>query len=614
MTTTKATIKSYKKGDLYNLVTRRLDKLTNYKGKPVGHPLASSLRRLAMPVGDGKTLALSDPGNAGVVDVGDGLLAVDEKTMSAGFVVSSTRRDRHGDVVVPAGCKDWLDDYTKNPVVFFAHKSDCLPIASARSPKGELALWLSEDTITSRAYFHGKTKESEEVFDLVAAGHLRAASIGFIPVEGQVIPPENEEPVDDQGNIDFDLGGVVFTKWQMLEWSVVPVPANADALRARLQSSKSLSPFLRKSLEPFASPLRNDRPRFATPLRKNMNSSALADDLTKPAEQPGSDEKEVTCDAQALVFHPDRFHDDATVKQWLEDNGYADAEVHPGEEGDEPWIAIIFPAEECEVDSASREEIEDGVELVTCTRKKAQHEEPDGDEAVPAGEGQDMKNLKSDVETPGEKKPGEMKPGEVKPGDESPDKGKPYGAQVLLDVKGHLDACCKYLEKAVATLEQAKVQKWAAKYMESMLKTMEEIDSFGASQYPDVFKAEGKKTKPDAEEPDEDDSEEEDKKKSLSPRRPVVSVKAAVARKDVSVLQDTSEFLKELAGEDNLKRSQKAACRLHAGDMDSLCQKYSEPAEDDTPTARKDAGEDPRLVEAVNQLLERYYELTGEEL
>jgi hypothetical protein len=46
-------------------------------------------------------------------------------------------------------------------------------------------------------------------------GLLRAASIGFTPMEWK----ENE------------LGGKDFTKWSLLEISLVPIPANASALR-----------------------------------------------------------------------------------------------------------------------------------------------------------------------------------------------------------------------------------------------------------------------------------------------------------------------------------------------------------------------------------------------
>lgn len=633
-------VKSYSAGDLYGVVSRRFDRLG------VGNPRTASLRRLALPSGDGRTVTLSNPSDAGAVATGDGLLAVDTKTMSAGFVVSSARRDRHGDVVVPGGCKEWFEDYERNPVVFFAHKSDCLPIASARTPGGKSAVWFGEESITSRAYFHGKTRESEEVFSLVADGHLRAASIGFIPVEGKLIPPASDEPVDEEGNVDFDLGGLVFTRWQLLEWSVVPVPANAEALRSRLQSSKSLSPVLRKSLEPFAAPARGDRARFVMPRnfglaapgkwletsstalpvlrganpKKQMTEKELADDLTKPPVQPGApkegdDSKEPDC--QAFVFHPDRFHDEASVKQWLEDNGYGEAEVTPGEEGDEPWVAVVFPADQCEAGTGERQEIEDGVEMVTC-KKATAGEENKPDDAGPKP-GDEMGTGKALGEEAPKVDAGE-KPGEG----EEEGAGKPYGCQVLCEVKVHLEAAAKYVGEAVAQLEQEKVKKWLGKYAETLAKFSEDLDEFGAGVYPDHF---GKKTKKKKEkphpEPDGDegggagDDDEDDKgKKSFSPsRRPVVG-KGAVARKDVGVMTEAAEFLKELAGDDNLKRSQKAGCRLHAGDLDSLCQKYTETSDEGSDAQTKDAGgeDEARLLEAVSRLAERYYELTGEEI
>ena len=47
-------------------------------------------------------------------------------------------------------------------------------------------------------------------------GLLRAASIGFRPLESS---PNGR-------------GGLSFTRWELLEWSLVAVPANAEAVRA----------------------------------------------------------------------------------------------------------------------------------------------------------------------------------------------------------------------------------------------------------------------------------------------------------------------------------------------------------------------------------------------
>ena len=57
---------------------------------------------------------------------------------------------------------------------------------------------------------------------LWAAGFLNAVSIGFMPKS--YTPREG------------DQGGYVFEDWELLEYSIVPVPANQDALRLAMKS------------------------------------------------------------------------------------------------------------------------------------------------------------------------------------------------------------------------------------------------------------------------------------------------------------------------------------------------------------------------------------------
>jgi len=55
---------------------------------------------------------------------------------------------------------------------------------------------------------------------LWAGGWVKAASIGFAPITWE----ENDE------------GGWTFTEWELLEWSLVPVPANQEALRRMVKA------------------------------------------------------------------------------------------------------------------------------------------------------------------------------------------------------------------------------------------------------------------------------------------------------------------------------------------------------------------------------------------
>lgn len=216
-------------------------------------PALNHARRFVMPRGEGSEQLVE----GGLDSV---RLDVDEKTMSAGWVISAVNRDRYGDVVVPDGCVDTLDDYRKNPQVFFAHKSNDMPIGLCEH-EDKFHFEVRDEDILSRCFFHGATEESDKVFDLVAKHILRAASIGFLPIYGEVIP--GGEPYEEgDTEVDFDMGGLCFQKWSIIEWSVVSVPANPDALRSWLCQQKSLrSHTLKKSLEPFATPLKKNQVR-----------------------------------------------------------------------------------------------------------------------------------------------------------------------------------------------------------------------------------------------------------------------------------------------------------------------------------------------------------------
>lgn len=176
----------------------------------------------------------------------------DPKTMESRFIISSARKDRHGDIVVPQGCTDTLKDYEKNPVVFFAHNSIGKPIASSKEHE-----IIENKRILATAVFSQSNQESEQIFRMVEAKELRGASIGFIPHVGKILKADDKaEDGLKKDEILFEPWmAFKFLKWTLLEWSIVPVPANADCLRVRIEKGfggKPLSEQLRHWLEPHA--------------------------------------------------------------------------------------------------------------------------------------------------------------------------------------------------------------------------------------------------------------------------------------------------------------------------------------------------------------------------
>ncbi len=128
------------------------------------------------------------------------------------IIISTAGVDRDHDRVMPRGAL--LDKYPKNPVVMWGH--------SYYSPADVIgrSVTLTTDDAGIVADFELRPAANEAdpqniVRLLWDGGWVRTASIGFRPIEMQ----PNE------------FGGNDITAWEMIEWSLVPIPANAAALR-----------------------------------------------------------------------------------------------------------------------------------------------------------------------------------------------------------------------------------------------------------------------------------------------------------------------------------------------------------------------------------------------
>jgi HK97 family phage prohead protease len=135
------------------------------------------------------------------------------ETQGADFVMSDATVDRYGDVVEPGG---WdLGNFQRHPIALFNHDID-QPIGlwkDVRVERGGLRgrLVLAE----------GAAPEIDKLAKLVEMGVLKAVSVGFKPLE--------REPIREGK-------GVRFKRQELLECSLVTVPANPNAL----QVAKSL--------------------------------------------------------------------------------------------------------------------------------------------------------------------------------------------------------------------------------------------------------------------------------------------------------------------------------------------------------------------------------------
>ena len=141
-----------------------------------------------------------------------------EDTRRIRFTISDGSIDRDNDTINPGG---WdLAAYKQNPVVLWAHDARALPVAKAT------ALGLENGALIAEAEF-ATHPFAQTVYELVRDGFLRATSVGF-------------RALDYVLNTERD--GVDFKRQELLEFSIVPVPANANALVSAAAAGHDLEP------------------------------------------------------------------------------------------------------------------------------------------------------------------------------------------------------------------------------------------------------------------------------------------------------------------------------------------------------------------------------------
>lgn len=127
------------------------------------------------------------------------------------FIVTTQDPDRERDVVETPGIE--TEAFEKNPVVLFAHNYRELPVGRCV----EIERHPSKLVATCEFATEDLNPKAEMVYRMVKAGFLNATSIGFRPLEW---------------NYNEERRGIDFKRVELLEYSIVPVPANSMALIA----------------------------------------------------------------------------------------------------------------------------------------------------------------------------------------------------------------------------------------------------------------------------------------------------------------------------------------------------------------------------------------------
>jgi HK97 family phage prohead protease len=141
--------------------------------------------------------------------------AVDEGNRQIRVLASSGSLDRHGERILPTAFKDSIDVFMRNGVVLACHQHR---LADGEPPVigSVVRLWVDKEGLWAIIKF-AETELAEQYWQLYRSGHMKAVSVGFMPLEWT----------------DSDEEGArvrTYTKVELLEISCVAVPSNRDAL------------------------------------------------------------------------------------------------------------------------------------------------------------------------------------------------------------------------------------------------------------------------------------------------------------------------------------------------------------------------------------------------
>lgn len=241
---------------------------------------------------------------------------------SVSFVASTSSPDRHGDTVQAAGWK--LDNFKKNPVLLWAHSHYDPPVGKV----GAVSI-AGDKLIAEKCVF---TSEDENPFGagvgrMVKGGFLNTVSVGFMPLKW-------EARFDEEG----EFLGYNFLEQELLELSVVPVPAHPDALVTSKAFAEQLRGWSTKDVEePMAR-------TFQAELQTLLKAVDDVEEAQNDANDQGAFERmEKLLERIALSQEQMQRESRNFMVAWAMKSGFTRADAQKMLAGEEPKAAPLVP-------------------------------------------------------------------------------------------------------------------------------------------------------------------------------------------------------------------------------------------------------------------------------
>lgn len=159
------------------------------------------------------------------------------ETRTLEFIINTETKDRHKDIL---NFDNWkLDSYNINPIVGYQHNVYGDNMCSPPNPddvlgkgKAYLDTFEGKKILVSSVTFEPKeiNPTADKVFEKVLFGSLNAASVGILSTG----PIKTEYVKDEKGNTVDQTN--YWPGQELLEWSIVNIPANQEAVRRSLKN------------------------------------------------------------------------------------------------------------------------------------------------------------------------------------------------------------------------------------------------------------------------------------------------------------------------------------------------------------------------------------------
>ena len=438
-----------------------------------------------MTAHSGNGLIMTSPANA----------VTDLNRMSASATINTDAVDYEDEVILASGVR--IGNYSQNPVVLWDHGKSIttLPIGTCRDAAGEIDLQRNDRTIDSTTYFAQSFPFAHQVFGLIDEGVIRATSIHVVPYQVAAYrAPDGREVMvtEDCDMVEYSWTCLGVNPEAVRKEKSVRLPDRyCEAWQLQMDRAASvlsrgtlggdrLSPAIRKSLMSMAKP----KGMLINPFGESQDS----EDMTKKtltareiaAIQPRKlksmkleeYDEETQAKMKALMGDeetPD-MTDDAPATTDMED-GKEKSKVPPqfeadNEETDDMPVPPKPKAKNKPKAPVAPVEAE-------ATEEMGEVETEDGDE----GELTDDAEAKS------------MPDKQVVPDSENelvdgPQPIKP-GAKVLKEAHDAVDYVVKYLQSAMAPLENQAVVAGLTAELEALMTSVDAIRGLFAAEYPD---------------------------------------------------------------------------------------------------------------------------------